>query len=60
MAAAPTKDEAEAYLQEVDVKAIMEAALEAAVRAKPKEPLQFFARYFGEMKAKAAASRCPI
>ena len=57
MTAAPTKDEAEAYLQEVNVVAVLEAALEAAVRAKPKEPLQFFARYFGDRKAKAAAEQ---
>ena len=39
MEVAVTKDEAEAYLKEVNVKSIMEQALEAAVQARTREPM---------------------
>ena len=41
-----SKEEAEAYLKEVDVSSVMTQALNAAVQAKAREPIKFFASYF--------------
>ena len=49
-----TKEEAEAYLKEVDVVRILEQALEAGVKAKTREPTKFFASYFTVFQKKMA------
>ena len=43
---ADSKEEAAAYLKEVDVRSVLGHALNAAVQAKAREPISFFAGYF--------------
>eukprot|EP00965_Chrysotila_dentata_P093068 3074048-Pleurochrysis_carterae.AAC.2 len=60
MAAALTKSEVETYLATVDLRGPLEGALNAAISAQAKAPIEFFGAYFAAGgKAAGCAAHLP-